>query len=120
MSCGSSGWWKKGRIMDKLSRDAAAAWAAGLSYGKWKALQEEKARDLEHRAQEIAYGQEKRKNCIVCGRPIPAKARRRLYCGEQCVARARAGQKKIWRDAHREKWTHCEDDAEDQIEEEAQ
>lgn len=106
--------------MDKLSRDAAAARAAGLSYGKWRALQEEKTRGLERQAQEPAHGQEKRKNCIVCGQPIPAETRRRLYCGEQCAARARANQKKAWRDAYGEKWMCCEDDAEDQIEEEAQ
>lgn len=88
--------------MDKLSQDAAAALAAGMSYGKWKALQAEQPTAGKPEAQEPAYGQKKRKNCIVCGKPIPDKARRWLYCSGQCSNRAKANQKKVWRDAHEE------------------
>lgn len=32
---------KKKKEMDNLAKDAAAALAAGMSYGKWKAMQEQ-------------------------------------------------------------------------------
>ena len=39
----------KKKEMDNLAKDAAAAKAAGMSYGQWKAMQEERDRRKERR-----------------------------------------------------------------------
>lgn len=46
---------------DNLSRDAAAARAAGTTYGKWKAMQE---------PVKIVPKKEKKNVCLECGNPL--------------------------------------------------
>lgn len=66
--------------MDQLAEDAVAARKAGLSYGKYKAMQN----PVVIEAPKIKIGIET-EGCIVCGCEfIPTDNRRRLVCGAKC------------------------------------
>ena len=70
------------REPDQLAKDAAAARAAGMSYGKWKALQGERPETKK----EIPEGW---RICVYCGKPFkPATWRKQLYCEAYCQKRA--------------------------------
>jgi hypothetical protein len=70
----------KKKEMDKLAHDAAAALAAGMSYGQWKALHP-KTDAAELKDEEIPYGW---KMCKYCGKYFrPTKGGQR-YCEFQC------------------------------------
>ena len=69
----------KKREMDNLAKDAAAALAAGMSYGKWKALQENPVH--KKKTDEIPEGW---KACIRCGKPFKPKAITQKYCEIAC------------------------------------
>lgn len=75
---------------DQLSEDASAALAAGLSYGKYKALQRENM--LPKTAPDTATG-EGNSVCMICGKPI--SARKRKYCGPECADVARNRQHQL-------------------------
>lgn len=68
--------------MDNLEKDVAKAKKAGMSYGRWKALQPQKkvknteTRTLDEKV-ELHY-------CIVCGKPIPHWDKRRRICSPEC------------------------------------
>jgi hypothetical protein len=65
---------------DKLAQDAAAALAAGMSYGKWKAMQEPVK--IEKKAEEIPEGW---LICKQCGKPFKPKTyRKQKYCEMSC------------------------------------
>ena len=69
--------------MDKLSQDAAAAKAAGMSYGKWKAMQGEQPIRKDPEVPETW------KICQYCGKPFkPTTKRPQLYCEAYCGTRA--------------------------------
>ena len=104
---------KKKKEMDKLAKDAAAALAAGMSYGRWKAMQDypvviekqtgkilvsEKPVEIEKKAEEIP---ENWRTCKRCGKPFnPNKyGKRQLYCEYECQ---RAAQRERDRDKMRE------------------
>ena len=73
---------KKVKEPDKLAQDAAAALAAGMSYGKWKALQ----------SQPVAVEKEIPEGwavCQWCGKPFKLKTKRpRKYCDYACYEQA--------------------------------
>lgn len=67
---------------DKLSQDAAAARAEGMSYGKWKGLQ-----TPENVEKKIPEGW---RICEYCGKPYKPKTYRpQKYCEPYCGQRAR-------------------------------
>lgn len=73
-------------VLDKLSQDAAAALAAGMSYGKWKGLQYEKAKEAQSREKKIPDGW---LICQHCGKPFKPKTKRRqYYCEAVCQMEA--------------------------------
>lgn len=64
--------------MDQLSQDAAAALAAGMTYGKWKALQGERPET----EKKIPEGWQ---ICAHCGKPFkPTTWRKQIYCESYC------------------------------------
>ena len=68
---------------DKLAQDAAAALAAGMSYGKWKALQCNSTAKVE---QSVPDGW---LVCNYCGKAFKPKTKRKqLYCEPVCQAAA--------------------------------
>ena len=88
------------REMDQLAKDAAAARAAGMSYGKWKALQE----PVVEEAPKVVEIPEGWKRCPHCGKifkPAPRKAKK--YCEPLCqMAAARARDREERREYYRE------------------
>ena len=64
---------------DKLARDAAAALAAGMSYGKWKALQDNPV--PQKKVDGIPEGW---KACKRCGKLFKPKAKTQKYCEALC------------------------------------
>lgn len=68
---------RKKKEPDKLAQDAAAALAAGMSYGKWKALQAEGA--IERKLPEGW------RVCAHCGKPFkPTNNAVQKYCEYSC------------------------------------
>ena len=64
---------------DKLAQDAAAALAAGMSYGKWKAMQDPVKI---YKPQDLEPGW---KLCAWCGKPFKLKTnKKQLYCEAYC------------------------------------
>ena len=73
-------WTEKGNAMDNLARDMVLAKQAGMSYGKWKALQPiapAKKKDIP----------EVLSTCEWCGKPFAAKKNKR-FCGSSCSDKA--------------------------------
>ena len=71
--------------MDQLSKDAADARKAGLTYGKYmatKTKQEEKPKPKPKK--KPAEGP----RCVICGMLIPPKTHRHRYCSAVCADRA--------------------------------
>lgn len=67
--------------MDNLTRDAVAAFQAGMHYGDYMAKKERGL--LEPKEVEApVYGQQRRKLCVACGKLICG--RRRKYCTDRC------------------------------------
>ena len=76
--------------MDNLAKDAAAALAAGMSYGKWKAMQgysELKKKD------EIPEGW---RACKHCGKPFKP-INKQIYCEFACQKAAQKEQMKAYK-----------------------
>ena len=64
---------------DKLAQDASAALKAGMSYGKWKALQGyTPIQPKEHKKSEWD------KVCAFCGEDFEANRTNQLYCSKAC------------------------------------
>lgn len=83
----------KAKEPDQLAQDAASAKAAGLSYGKWKAMQGvtiKKSTDLP----------EGWKRCEWCNTPFKAKKNQR-FCGAVCQKYAQIARNKA--KEHKEK-----------------
>ena len=63
---------------DKLAQDAAAALAAGMSYGKWKAMQNPVKIEKPPLPDDWRL-------CAWCGKPFKLKTKRKkLYCDSHC------------------------------------
>lgn len=67
---------KKTREPDRLAQDAAAALAAGMTYGKWKAMQE----PVKKVPVQIPEGW---KACAYCGKPFKTKQGKK-FCEIGC------------------------------------
>lgn len=69
-------------MLDNLTRDALAAEAAGMSYGKWKALRPktkpEKGRKTKDDGSKIY------RECRVCGRRFEVKHPNHQICSDDC------------------------------------
>ena len=78
------------QVKDQLSEDATAALAAGLSYGKYKALQRE---NMLPQTDPSTTTVESKSICVVCGKPVPVKKRK--YCGPECADVARNRQHQL-------------------------
>ena len=70
----------KKKEMDKLAQDAAAALAAGMSYGKWKALHPQTVAEKPE-ADEVPDGW---KMCKYCGKHFKPSNSGQRYCDIQC------------------------------------
>ena len=69
--------------MDQLTKDCIEARKAGMTYGKWKAMQPPKKKTPEQEEAEKPSG----KYCRVCGKMIPATSKRKVYCSNTCMNR---------------------------------
>ena len=78
------------QVKDQLSEDATAALAAGLSYGKYKALQRE---NMLPKTVPTTATVEGDFVCVICGKPF--SARKRKYCGPECADVARNRQHQL-------------------------
>ena len=67
--------------MDNLARDAMAASNAGMSYGKWKALQENKPIKP---SQEKDFYAEFKKKCEWCGTEFMFSRKTQRFCSMHC------------------------------------
>lgn len=77
---------RKKKEMDKLARDAAAALAAGMSYGRWKAMQDQPVA-IKKKANEF---EPEKQICKYCGKAfIPRSYRVQLYCDIYCQQEAK-------------------------------
>ena len=63
--------------LDQLTRDVLEAEKAGMTYGKWKAMQS-------HRKPEPKTNPESDRRCKVCGKAIPLGSRRSTFCSDEC------------------------------------
>lgn len=74
---------------DRLSRDAAAARAAGQSYGMWKASHPHTSEDPEPEEALLDDGR-RELTCQRCGKVFVAYGQeaRRKYCSDECRAKA--------------------------------
>lgn len=81
--------------MDKLSQDVAKAMAAGMSYGKWKAMQDP-----------VVIKPKEKHYCLNCGRELIPKTRNPpKYCDAYCGNAYR--EKKYREKAEAEKEESC-------------
>ena len=72
--------------MDQLTLDSIAAEKAGMSYGKWKALQ---AKPIEAAIpkideDELVIAGEPQRRCLLCGKNITYSHGSRKYCSGDC------------------------------------
>lgn len=77
--------------MDRLAMAASAALAAGMSYGKWKALNPNWEPPKEKPPEKI------KGYCKCCGTPIPADSKRFKYCSDECADKRSA---ELYRERH--------------------
>ena len=77
--------------VDQLAIDAAAARAAGLSYGKWRAMQSQK--QIEPKPPKECYI---KRACPACGVEfiVSERGNRKKYCSEACKQRVYARAKR--------------------------
>ena len=73
--------------MDNLAREAMLARQAGMSYGKWKALQPPQ----EERPKELPKGWKK---CECCGKPFKMRQGKR-FCEIDCRTKAYEARRRI-------------------------
>ena len=67
---------------DKLIAEAAEAKAAGLSYGKWKALHPKTEPEPEYNPEDWSV-------CLVCGKTFKKRCKQhKKYCDETCYIKA--------------------------------
>lgn len=78
------------QTIDRLAEEATAALAAGMSYGKYKALQRE---NMLPQTVPTTTTAESDLVCAICGKPI--SLRKRKYCGPECADVARNRQHQL-------------------------
>lgn len=89
----------KKKEMDNLAKDAAAALAAGMSYGRWKAMQDKPVVIDKPKTDELPEGW---KVCPFCGKrfkPNKYGNGRQVYC---CVEHQRAALRERNKDEYKE------------------
>ncbi len=69
------------KTVDHLAQDAARALAAGMSYGKWKAMHP-------HTVEQMPEKEEDIRRCPICGREIPESKHFQRYCSKECAYEA--------------------------------
>lgn len=70
----------KKKELDQLTKDSIAAEKAGMSYGKWKAMQEPVAIEPKPIPGVVRYDV-----CRYCGEEFPICTKRvKVYCSEYC------------------------------------
>ena len=69
------------REPDQLDKDSTAAWKANMSYGKWKALQWEKAGMPAIRKEEEPVGNT---ICRYCGKAFTTTSPNKGFCSDEC------------------------------------
>lgn len=80
----------KKKKIDKLAQDAAAAKASGMSYGKWKAVQEQ----VELRKKEVIS---RACVCAYCGNTFYTNnGHNKKYCDDICKSQASRERHKEW------------------------
>ena len=73
----------KQKEMDQLSKDSTAALRAGMSYGKWKALQYEAG--YRPVIQKKTEEPEANTVCRYCGKGFYARFKhKKVFCSEEC------------------------------------
>lgn len=67
--------------MDNLAKDSIAASAAGMSYGKWKAMQEHKPiKPRQENSLDAGY----KKKCEWCGVEFMFSRKTQRFCSMRC------------------------------------
>lgn len=89
----------KKKEMDNLARDAAAALAANMSYGKWKALNPNTKDKCDEPLPQDSP------TCQECGQPFrPRSYVKQKYC---CVECQRASANRRFRENHEDYWKNA-------------
>ena len=90
---------KKKKPMDKLSQDACAALAHGMSYGKWMAIKPPAV--VVHEKPKCVI----EKTCELCGKTFYRKNNIRVkYCSPECQNDVKEQREKQFRERHREEY----------------
>lgn len=66
--------------MGQLTKDCIEARKAGMSYGKWKAMQPPKQKPPKQKEEKPSG-----KYCRVCGTMIPLFGKRKVFCSDECM-----------------------------------
>lgn len=97
----------KEKEIDRLAKEADEALALGMSYGKYKAMQQAqpikpKEPPLLHDGIQV-FGRhpEREMVCVVCGKKYISRCQRRMYCSELCKERAYIEKKRAQREPER-------------------
>lgn len=80
---------RKEKVMDRLARNAMLARQAGMSYGKWKALQPIVP------IKPKVVDESKLKTCQYCGVKFESDKPSRKYCGANCQMQANIEKAKL-------------------------
>ena len=77
---------------DNLALDAMDARAAGMTYGKWKAMHPEtkkanESRLPQHRKKEYDISKVYECTCLYCGKKFVTDSKQRRYCTDLCKAK---------------------------------
>lgn len=86
------------KLPDKLSVEASKALAAGMSYGKWKALQQNPSIPKSE-----VFDPEKMTRCKCCGQVFQKNKHYRVCCSDKCRAEYTAAQKREYMRVNRYK-----------------
>ena len=80
---------RKKTTLDRLTRDAMAARAAGMSYGKYKALHPH-TEELEPEEEIVLDDDRRNMICLHCGKSFVAYGheKRKKYCSDECREKA--------------------------------
>lgn len=81
---------KKVKEMDQLDIDAKAASDMRVSYGKYIALFKGRVAPAEQPKRKKPKDKTARPLCVICGKEIPAGAKRHKTCGAACADILRA------------------------------
>mgnify|MGYP003292499149 CR=1 FL=1 len=74
--------------MDQLTQDCIAARKAGMSYGKWKALQPRVEVVMPKQEEPEAKKELPKRVCLYCGKEFATGHGTKRYCGYDCYYEA--------------------------------